>query len=391
MPVITATAAPNWCRGDIEERAWTVGAEVAAKFADEVDRDARFPVEAVEAMREAGLLSAMVPTELGGAGASLGTIATATRALAFHCSASALVMAMHQIEIWYLNQFGHTDGLRSMLRSVATDGWLIANANSEVGLGGEVGRSFCAVETDSDTIHLEKEALAISYGAHADALLLIARRGPDSPENEQVMVAARPGRFAVEQTSSWDTMGLRGTCSSSFKIVLDEAADMVFPTPWLTIGTQCVGATTILLNSVWIGIAECAAARAHNFVRADARRKIGTMPAAAPLLAEVSVSLGLARSAMQAAITDYEAAVGTEDIDATSLLLTVRNLKLSAADLAIEIVLKASRICGLAGYKRDTPFSMDRNLRDVIGGPLMANNLRAAGDNAQLLLGMKQF
>ena len=34
---------------------------------------------------------------------------------------------------------------------------------------------------------------------------------------------------------------------------------------------------------------------------------------------------------------------------------------------------------------------MDRNLRDVIGGPLMANNLRAAGDNAQLLLGMKQF
>lgn len=50
MPVITATTAPNWCRGDIEERAWIVGAEVAARFADEVDRDARFPVEAVEAM-----------------------------------------------------------------------------------------------------------------------------------------------------------------------------------------------------------------------------------------------------------------------------------------------------------------------------------------------------
>ena len=94
---------------------------------------------------------------------------------------------------------------------------------------------------------------------------------------------------------------------------------------------------------------------------------------------------------MDSSVRAYEAAVGTEDIDATSLLLTVRNLKLSAADLAIEIVLKASRICGLAGYKRDTPYAMDRNLRDVIGGPLMANNLRAAGDNAQLLLGMKQF
>ncbi len=391
MPVITATTAPNWCRGDIEERAWIVGAEVAARFADEVDRDARFPVEAVEAMRDAGLLSAMVPIELGGAGASLGTIATATRALAYHCSASALVMAMHQIEIWYLNQFGNTDGLRSLLRSVATDGWLIANANSEVGLGGEVGRSFCAVEHGEGTFHLEKEALAISYGAHADALLLIARRSPEAPENEQVMVATRPGRFSLEQTSSWDTMGLRGTCSSSFKIVVDEAADMVFPTPWLTIGARCVGATTILLNSTWLGIAEAAAARAHAFVRADARRKIGTLPAAAPLLGEVSVKLGEARAVMDSSVRAYEAAVGTEDIDATSLLLTVRNLKLSAADLAIEIVLKASRICGLAGYKRDTPYAMDRNLRDVIGGPLMANNLRAAGDNAQLLLGMKQF
>jgi acyl-CoA dehydrogenase len=186
-------------------------------------------------------------------------------------------------------------------------------------------------------------------------------------------------------------MGLRGTCSSSFKIVVDEAADMVFPTPWLTIGARCVGATTILLNSTWLGIAEAAAARAHAFVRADARRKIGTLPAAAPLLGEVSVKLGEARAVMDSSVRAYEAAVGTEDIDATSLLLTVRNLKLSAADLAIEIVLKASRICGLAGYKRDTPYAMDRNLRDVIGGPLMANNLRAAGDNAQLLLGMKQF
>lgn len=392
MTVKTATAAPTWCRGDVEERAWAVGAEVAAKFADEVDRDARFPAEAVDAMRESGLLSAMVPASLGGEGASLGSIATATRALAVHCSATALVMAMHQIEIWYLNQFGDTEGLRGMLRSVVTDGWLIANANSEVGLGGEVGRSFCAVEQAGDgTFHLEKDVLAVSYGAYADALLLIARKGPDAAENEQVMVACRPGTYEMEQTSEWDTMGLRGTCSSSFRVVADETDDMIFPTPWLTIGSQCVGATTILLNSVWLGIAEAAAARAHSYVRADARRKIGVMPSSAPLLTEVAVTLGQARSVMESAIRSYEAAVGTEAIEGASLLLAVRNLKLSETTLAIEIVSKASLICGLAGFKRDSPFSMDRNLRDVLGGPLMANNTRAAGDNAQLLLGMKQL
>ncbi len=94
---MTVANAPTWCTGDVERRAWAVGAEVAAVFADEVDRDARFPVEGVDALRSAGLLAAMVPTELGGEGASLASIAGATRALAAHCSATALVMAMHQI------------------------------------------------------------------------------------------------------------------------------------------------------------------------------------------------------------------------------------------------------------------------------------------------------
>ena len=387
---MTVANAPTWCTGDVERRAWAVGAEVAAVFADEVDRDARFPVEGVDALRSAGLLAAMVPTELGGEGASLASIAGATRALAAHCSATALVMAMHQIEIWYLILHGHTPGLQGLLRSVATDGVLIANANSEVGLGGEVGRSFCAVERTSDgRFHLEKDVLAVSYGANADALLLTARRDPEAAEGEQVMVGCRPGTFRLDQTTDWNTTGLRGTCSASFKATVDEDEEMIFPTPWGTIGAQCIGATTILLNSVWLGIAEAAATRAHAYVRADARRKIGTTPASAPLLAEVSVTLGEARAIMASTIAAYEAAVGTEDLESASLLLAVRNLKLSVTTLAIEIVSKASLICGLAGYKRDSPYSMDRNLRDVLGGPLMANNSRAAGENAQLLLAMK--
>jgi alkylation response protein AidB-like acyl-CoA dehydrogenase len=43
----------------------TLGREVLAVFAAEVDRDARFPREAIEAMRQARLLSAYVPEEDG--------------------------------------------------------------------------------------------------------------------------------------------------------------------------------------------------------------------------------------------------------------------------------------------------------------------------------------
>lgn len=391
MAVTAISETPSWCLGDVERRAWAVGADVAAKFADEVDRDARFPAEAVDAMRSAGLLAAMVPVELGGGGQSLTAVATTVRALAVHCSASALVLAMHQIEIWQLMLHGSTDELRGLLRSVATDGVLIANANSEVGLGGDVSQSLCAVEAADGRYRLVKESLAVSYGANADAILLTARRHPDAAPNDVVMVACGPGSFRLEQTSDWDTTGLRGTCSYGYRIEIDEDEGMIFPVPWSTMGSRSIGATTILLNSVWLGIAESAAAKAHAYVRADARRKIGTTPSGAPRLAELAVTLSEARGMMELAARRYEAAVGTDAIDDPSLLLMVRNLKLSMTMLAIEIVTKASLVCGLAGYKRDSPFSLDRNLRDVLGGPLMANNTRAAGDNARMLLGMKQL
>jgi acyl-CoA dehydrogenase len=47
-------------------------------------------------------------------------------------------------------------------------------------------------------------------------------------------------------------------------------------------------------------------------------------------------------------------------------------------------------VCGLSGYKRDSKFSVERNVRDVLGGQLMANNNRFYVDNAQLLLMVKK-
>ena len=49
-------------------------ADVAAEHADEVDRDARFPAEAVRALRDCGALAARLPTDLGGRDASLADV-----------------------------------------------------------------------------------------------------------------------------------------------------------------------------------------------------------------------------------------------------------------------------------------------------------------------------
>ena len=49
--------------------------EVAAPNADDVDRQARFPVEAITALREERALSALIPEEFGGGGVSFEAIA----------------------------------------------------------------------------------------------------------------------------------------------------------------------------------------------------------------------------------------------------------------------------------------------------------------------------
>ncbi len=55
---------------DLAARA-QAAAEIAAKHAPAVDRAARFPEEAIQAAREQRLLGILVPTELGGEGASI--------------------------------------------------------------------------------------------------------------------------------------------------------------------------------------------------------------------------------------------------------------------------------------------------------------------------------
>ncbi len=389
----TATEAPRWCRTELGRRAWHVGATVAGPCAAAVDRDGRFPAEATEAMRSSGLLGAMVPVDSGGEGASLAEVSESIRAMAAHCASSALVLAMHQIEVAYLIHHGRTDALQGLLRQVATGSVLMANANSEVGLGGDVGRSRCGLEHRDGWVHLEKDVLALSYAEYADAITVNTRRDTDAAETDQVMLICGPGSFTVEATGVWDTLGLRGTCSSGYRLVADEREDMVLTDTWSTVVNQTgLAATAATLNSVWLGIAESAAATAHASVRAEARRNIGSAPPGALRLAELVVVLGQARAVLADTIAHIEAVGSGADMeDDLALVLEMRDLKLSMTTLCADVVLRALSVCGLSGYKRDAAFSVERNVRDVLGGQLMANNNRFYVDNAQLLAMVKRF
>ncbi len=128
-----------------------IALEVAAPVADQVDRDSRFPTEAIEALRGAGALSAAVPESLGGSGASIEAIARCCYELARGCSSTAMVFAMHQIQVLTIAR--HLEGspwYESYLRELQREQRLIASATSEVGTGGDMARSIAAVTPSDD-------------------------------------------------------------------------------------------------------------------------------------------------------------------------------------------------------------------------------------------------
>ncbi len=389
-PFLGDLLAPSAVRGVVEHEAWCVGVEVAGPLADDVDRHARFPHESLAAMREAGLLAAMVPVEFGGQGATLATMAGAVRALAFHCASSALVLAMHSLEIGDLTRHGTTPQLRDFLVEVAEHQLLLANAGSEVGIGGDASRSRCALEHFVDgTWRLEKQALAVSYGEHADAVIATARRNPDTSEIDVVQVVCRRPGLKLEETSAWDTIGLRGTCSSSFRLQAEGDEGLVFPVPWAVSSARgYVQMAQILQSCVWVGIAEAAASKAHRYVREQARRSIGTAPRGALRLAELATKIHQARSLVAATALRYEAVKDTDDVEDVHFIIALRSLKVSTSQLAVEVATTALAICGIAGYQRQGPHALDRLVRDALGSLVMVGNDRYLHDNAQLLLAL---
>ena len=373
---------------DLVERARRVGLESVQPNAVDVDKHARFPVETITALREARLLSALVPTEFGGAGASLRTVSEIVAVVARHCSSSALIYAMHQSQVACLVRHAQQDSVREALRAIADGELLVASATTEIGIGGDVRSSTCAVEQEAGRYTLRKQAPVISYGAFADIVLTTARRNANSAPHDQVLVICPAEGLVLEQTGSWDTLGFRGTCSNGYLLTAEGDASLVMSDPYADISSQTMlPAAHLLWASAWLGIAEEAADRARRFVQAAARAKLGTTPPGALRLAELFAQLQQMRDLVDGAMGRFEAiADDREALSGAAVTVALNSLKVSASSLLVDIVGRAMLICGIAGYREDSPYSLGRLLRDAYGAELMVNNDRISHHNAQLLL-----
>ena len=354
-------------------------AAIAAAKAVEVDDLGRFPQEAIDATKAAGLVGAMVPVDLGGEGASVSEIAEVCYILGGACASTAMIYAMHQIKVaCVVRHSADSPWHQDFLRRVARDQLLLASSTTEGQGGGDVRSSSAAIERDGVAIALERAATVMSYGEQADGIVTTARRSAEAGASDQVLVVFEKADYALTRTLEWETLGMRGTRSAGFAMKARGHADQVMPTPYADIHAQTMTPTAHLLwASAWAGVAAAAVERARLFTRKAARGLDGQTPLGAPHFIRASGALRQLRALVTTALARYEmAASDPAALMAMDYQTAVTLLKVDASELAVSAVSSAMRACGLSGYRNDGDFTLGRHLRDILSAPIMINNDR---------------
>lgn len=198
-----------------QERARAIAAE-SAVHAERCDAEDGFVLDGYGLLAQAGFFKAMVPSDLGGEGVSIRTMAECIRIIAAGCGSTALAFSMHchlvAVAAWRREHQGApTEGL---LKKVAEGAILVSSGGSDwLDSGGTAER----VE-GGYRISARK---AFSSGSPRADLLVTSAVYDDPDSGPTVLHFAVPlGADGVRFEPTWQVLGMRGTGSND--VVLDK-------------------------------------------------------------------------------------------------------------------------------------------------------------------------
>ena len=361
-------------------------AEIAGRHSAAVDSAARFPVEAVDALKMRGLLSCSVPNDLGGYGASVAELAEACSILGRSCAATAMIFAMHHTQLLcLLRHGGGAPRIKTFLAECVEGQLLIASATSERGVRGSIRSSVAAFKSSDGNVELDKDCTTISYGEYADAVLVTARSSITAPDaSQQIALFVKPN-YTLSQSGEWDTLGMRGTCSGGFTFSGFTSQDAVLEEEFRLISSRTMTPSAhILWAGVWLGIASSAVSTALALHRTNASAGPHGHRLSESRLVSANSNLDLLSRLVSSAALDFESQTSSQP--RPSYMVSVNNIKLAASKLSVDICMDALAYCGLAGYSNISQHSVAKNVRDVLSAPLMISNDRVSEINSTLIL-----
>ena len=361
-------------------------ADTFAKRAGDYDLEGHFPLENFEDLRRSGYLALVVPSDLGGWGASLLDVLHAQYRLAQGDASTALITSMHMLHVARLvdGRSEYPPLVERICRDVVERGALINSAVSEPAMGSPSrgGRSQTTARRQPDGSWIINGRKTFTTGSYALHYILVgcsieddAHDVPDLP-----LLKADKGNFLVLHSTpgvhiedTWHSVAMRGTGSND--LVLENVhvgadAYVEEQVPPIPDAALRLAGWSSLTSAVYLGIAQAARDEAIAFARKRRPNSLQKPIASVPHIQEKTgkMELGLLQSRALLFGLGEQFSADPTSVD-PSLFAAA---KYTATNSAIEIVDLAMRIVGAASLSLSSPLQRYyRNVRAGLHNPPM--------------------
>ena len=327
---------------------------VARPHAADVDREHRFPEEAIDAARAAGLLGVLIPREYGGAGLDAIAFAVCIEELAQACASTSVIVDVHtSVGSEPILLFGNEEQKRRWLPELASGELLGAFALTEPASGSDAASLKTTARRNGEGYVLNGTKVFITNIGRAGLYVVFARTGPDE-KAAGVSAFLVPGDApGVRVGQVFKKMGLNGSPTGELvleDVVVPAANRLGLEGQGFTVAMRALDSGRIGISGQALGIAQAAVDESRS-VLAERESAQGDEF----MLADIATRLESAR------LLAYHAAwLCTQGRPFTR---QASMAKLHCTDTAMDLALDAVQLAGEEGVVAGSPF--ERHVRDA--------------------------
>lgn len=330
-------------------------------FAEQWDKDHRFPKEAIDEMAELGLFGMLVPEQWGGSDTGYVAYAMALEEIAAGDGACSTIMSVHNsVGCVPILRFGNEQQKKQFLTPLATGAMLGAFALTEPQAGSDASSLKARARLEGDHYVLNGSKQFITSGQNAGVVIVFAVTEPEAGKrgiSAFIVPTDSPG-YQVARVE--DKLGQHA--SDTCQIVFDDVRVPVAN----RLGAEGEGYKIALANleggrigiaSQAVGMARAAFEVARDY--ANERQSFGK-----PLIQHQAVAFRLADMATKISVARQMVLHAAALRDAGRPALVEASMaKLFASEMAEKVCSDALQTLGGYGYLSDFP--LERIYRDV--------------------------
>jgi len=344
--------------------------------AHDLDRAGSFPVDAMAALGQAGLLALNVPTSFGGSGLGPRAFAEVNTLLAEADPSVAMVYMMHVCASEVIvagARATRSPVLEAALTDMTRGKHLSTLAFSEAGSRSHFWAPLSRASRTADGVLLNARKSWVTSAGIADSYVVTAL-SPDSkgPTDSTLYLVPRSAT-GLRVTAPWDGLGLRATASSPMTLEAVEigddrrlteegggfAAKLNVVLPWFNLASATVS----------LGICRAVVAATIAHLKNSKFEHLGntSLGEALPTLRQTLAQMQIDTDGLAHRIDEC---VGALENPGPHTMLRVLEVKAAAGETAIRVTSSAMHACGGAAFSKHT--SIERYFRDAHAGSVMA-------------------